>query len=65
VTLWGGVFSQPIDDTVRQLNDSLRFDWRLYDEDITGSIAWARALVGAGVLTESERDTLISGTGAR
>ncbi len=48
MTLWGGAFSQPTDDTVRALNDSLRFDWRLYDVDITGSIAWARALVGRG-----------------
>jgi argininosuccinate lyase len=61
VTLWGGAFSLPSDDTVRRLNDSLRFDWRLYDVDITGSIAWARATTGAGVLTESERDTLIAG----
>ncbi len=61
MTLWGGVFSQPIDDAVRKLNDSLRFDWRLYDVDITGSIAWARAITDAGILTESERDTLIDG----
>jgi argininosuccinate lyase len=61
MTLWGGAFSQPTDDAVRQLNDSLRFDWRLYDVDITGSIAWARALVGAGVLTAAERDRLING----
>ncbi|MBN2306128.1 MAG: argininosuccinate lyase [Anaerolineae bacterium] len=61
MTLWGGVFSQPIDDAVRRLNDSLPFDWRLYDVDITGSIAWARALVDAGVLTASEGDTLSAG----
>jgi argininosuccinate lyase len=61
MTLWGGAFSQPTDDAVRKLNDSLRFDWRLYDVDITGSIAWAQASIDAGILTESERDTLIDG----
>lgn len=61
MTLWGGVFSQPTDDAVRRLNDSLRFDWQLYDVDITGSIAWAQALVEAGVLTSAEGDILIGG----
>jgi argininosuccinate lyase len=58
MTLWGGAFSQPTDDTVRKLNDSLRFDWRLYDADIT---AWARALAGAGVLTGVECELLVGG----
>ncbi len=61
MTLWGGVFSHKTDDAVRRLNDSLRFDWRLHDVDISGSIAWARALAEAGVLTAAERDTLIAG----
>ncbi len=59
--LWGGVFSKGTDDTVRRLNDSLRFDWRLYDVDITGSRAWASALAQAGVLTIEERDQLLDG----
>jgi argininosuccinate lyase len=46
---------------VRKLNDSLRFDWRLYDVDITGSIAWAKALAGAGVLSLAEGDALATG----
>ena len=61
MTLWGGVFSQATDDAVRRLNDSLRFDWRLYDVDITGSQAWARALADAGVLTPDERDQIVAG----
>lgn len=61
MTLWGGAFSQPTDDAVRRLNDSLRFDWRLYDVDITGSIAWATALADAGVITAEERDALLGG----
>jgi argininosuccinate lyase len=59
--LWGGRFARPTDSLVQQFNASLPFDARLYEEDIRGSIAWARALVGAGVLTASEADIIIDG----
>ncbi len=36
------------------LNSSLALDWRLWPEDIEGSVAHARALRGAGVLTGVE-----------
>jgi argininosuccinate lyase len=61
MTLWGGRFSEPSDDDLRTLNDSLPFDKRLYREDIRGSTAYARALVGAGILTAEEADTIVSG----
>jgi len=59
--LWGGRFQKPTAELVRQYHDSLPFDQRLYDQDITGSIAWAQGLVGAGVLTPAEADTLSAG----
>lgn len=59
--LWGGRFSKDTDSLVHQFNASLRFDERLYDEDITGSMVWAKGLVGAGVLTIAEADTLVVG----
>ncbi len=59
--LWGGRFAKKTDSLVHEFNESLSFDQRLYDEDITGSIAWARGLVGAGVLTEAEAETIIGG----
>ena len=61
MTLWGGVFQQQTDDAVRRLNDSLPFDWRLYDVDITSSQAWAGALARAGILDEAERDQIVAG----
>lgn len=63
MTLWGGAFSEPTEDAVRRLNDSLGFDWRLYAVDIRGSMAWARALVDAGLLAAAEADQLIDGLG--
>jgi argininosuccinate lyase len=59
--LWGGRFSKETAALVRQLNDSLPYDQRLFAEDIAGSIAWAQALVGAGVLTAVESQTIIHG----
>lgn len=35
-------------------NESLRFDKALYSQDIAGSIAYARANVWTGILTEEE-----------
>ena len=31
-----------------RFNASLPFDWRLWDADITGSVAWARAIGAPG-----------------
>jgi argininosuccinate lyase len=59
--LWGGRFAAQTNSLVHQFNASIEFDVRLYDEDITGSIAWARGLVGAGVLTAVEAETIIEG----
>jgi len=42
-------------------NDSLFFDRRMHAADITGSIAYARALARNGTITNEERDTLVKG----
>lgn len=59
--MWGGRFTKTIDDKFAYLNNSFRFDWRLYDADIRGSIAYAKALARAGIVTDAERDALIDG----
>ena len=59
--LWHGRFQKPTAVLVRQYHDSLPFDRRLYEQDISGSVAWARGLVGAGVLTEAEAEAIITG----
>lgn len=42
--LWGGRFSKEMDQTANDYNSSIRFDKRLYREDIAGSIAHAAML---------------------
>ena len=54
--LWGGRFGVETDEVMEQFGDSIRFDWRLYRADIRGSQAYARALIGAGILTAEESE---------
>lgn len=54
MALWGGRFSEAPDDDLRNLNDSLRFDVQLARYDIIGSMAYAKAIAKAGVITEDE-----------
>ncbi len=59
--LWGGRFAAETDALVHRYNASIRFDARLYDEDISGSAAWAEGLAAAKLLTAGERDALLAG----
>ncbi len=59
--LWGGRFTGANDPLMTRINASLPFDWRLWDVDITGSVAWARAIARAGLLTDDEYDEIIAG----
>jgi len=52
--MWGGRFEGQADELFRAVNDSLGVDWELVQQDIRGSIAWAHAIGGAGVLTADE-----------
>jgi argininosuccinate lyase len=59
--LWEGRFEKATDELMEAFQASLAFDRRLYDADITGSIAYARALARAGLLDTAERDALVNG----
>jgi len=61
MSLWGGRFSEPGADDLKQLNDSIGFDIRFYREDIEGSIVYAQAIADARVITQEEAQTIIDG----
>src|SRR3954471_2704397 len=52
--LWSGRFDNAPDAAAFEFGASFRFDRRLFEDDVTGSIAWARALAKIGVLTGDE-----------
>ena len=59
--LWGGRFSAANDPLMARFNASLPFDWRLWEADIAGSIAWAGAICRAGLLTAAEHGQIVAG----
>ncbi|MCL1067579.1 argininosuccinate lyase [Shewanella olleyana] len=58
MALWGGRFSQESSALFKLFNDSLPVDYRLIEEDIVGSIAWATAITSVGILTQQECEQL-------
>jgi len=56
VALWGGRFSDGPSPEMAALSKSTHFDWRLAQYDIAGSVAHARVLHSAGLLTDPELD---------
>ncbi len=52
--LWGGRFKGKADPGFAAYNNSFSFDQRLFDVDVTASIAYANALVAAAVLSAEE-----------
>ncbi|MEO8380924.1 MAG: lyase family protein, partial [Acidobacteriota bacterium] len=58
--MWGGRFSEGPSALLRALNDSFHFDRELLAEDVEGSIAWAREIAQAGVLTAEEADAVVA-----
>ncbi|MEJ2394230.1 MAG: argininosuccinate lyase [Candidatus Thiodiazotropha sp.] len=59
--LWSGRFNEPTDAFVEAFTASVEFDQRLYQYDIQGSIAHATMLARQGILSEAERDAIITG----
>ena len=59
--LWGGRSTRGADPRAERFTGSLAFDRRLWPHDITGSVAWAKALAKAGLLSATERDAIVRG----
>lgn len=59
--MWKGRFQQPTSALVQRYGESVSFDWRLYAHDIRGSIAHAKGLEKAGILTTAEREAIERG----
>ncbi|MEP7764845.1 argininosuccinate lyase [Sanguibacter sp. 25GB23B1] len=60
VSLWGGRFAGGPAEALQALSQSTHFDWRLAQQDITGSRAHARVLRSAGLLTEDELTDMLA-----
>lgn len=59
--MWRGRFKEHSSSLLQRFGESVSYDWRLYRQDIAGSIAHARGLLKAGILTQEEFSAIESG----
>lgn len=59
--LWGSRFTQGLDPLMVKYNTSLLYDKVSWSQDIRGSIAFARANLAAGILTQAEFSAIEKG----
>ena len=58
--LWGGRFRKATDTKVDDFNSSIRFDKRMYRQDIKGSIAHATMLGRQGIIPQEDADKIVA-----
>ncbi len=59
--MWAGRFSKQLDKLADDFNSSIRFDCRMYKQDIEGSIAHALMLASKGIITAEDSSKIIEG----
>ena len=59
--MWAGVTAGVTDSIADDFNSSIRFDCKMYKEDITGSMAHAAMLGGKGIISRKDAEILIDG----
>ena len=59
--LWSGRFDSAPDPAAFDFGVSFPFDRRLFEDDVTGSLAWAEALTRAGVLDANDSRAIADG----
>ncbi|MBQ4528919.1 MAG: argininosuccinate lyase [Clostridia bacterium] len=57
--LWGGRFSKNTDSEVNDFNSSIRFDQRMYRQDIMGSIAHATMLGRCNIIPKEDSELIV------
>ena len=62
--LWSGRFDSAPDPAAFDFGVSFPFDRRLFEDDVTGSLAWAEALTRAGVLDAADSRAIADGLAA-
>ena len=61
MTLWSGRFDSAPDPAAFDFGVSFGFDRVLFEDDVTGSLAWAQALGSAGVLSSGDTRAIVDG----
>ncbi len=59
--LWGGRFDEPTSSLMEKYSQSVNFDYRLYRQDITGSIVHARMLAKQDIISSPDYEEIRNG----
>lgn len=59
--LWSGRFKERPDIQALKFETSIQDDWRMAQDDIQGSIAHAKMLSRAGIISKDDADAIVSG----
>lgn len=59
--MWGGRFATGPDAIMEEINASIDYDKRFHTQDIAGSKAHAEMLAKVGILTQEDKDAILSG----
>lgn len=62
--MWAGRFHKSLDCRADDFNSSVRFDSRMYKQDIKGSVAHATMLASKGILSPSDAEKIVGGLGS-
>jgi argininosuccinate lyase len=58
---WSALFSEPMSDLVKRYTASVFFDQRLWEADITGSLAHAEMLAAQGIISQADHASIRQG----
>ncbi|MBR3504743.1 MAG: argininosuccinate lyase [Clostridia bacterium] len=58
--MWAGRFQKSLDSQADDFNSSIRFDSRMYRQDIKGSMAHAAMLGAQGIIAQADADRIIA-----
>jgi len=61
--MWAGRFAKALDSKADDFNSSIRFDCKMYRQDIEGSIAHANMLAKQGIISASDCVSIVEGLG--
>ena len=59
--MWAGRFAKALDSKADDFNSSIRFDCKMYRQDITGSVAHAQMLAKQGIISAEDAQSITEG----
>lgn len=61
MAMWDGRFEKQIDSRTNDFNSSIKFDYKMYKQDIKGSMAHAKMLAKQGIIEKEDEEKIFQG----